>query len=64
MGAFGPKTHTLAFDDPEVIRADVYQNGQLSVAQNVTIFSNTIMKWRGECFMTTGTYLRREYGLS
>ncbi len=56
MMSFGPRSNTVAFDDPQVIQADVYENGELSLRQNVTIFSNTIMKWRGECFVTTGLF--------
>jgi len=56
MAALNPKSHGVAFEDPQVIRADVYKNGVLSSGQNVSIFSNTMMKWRGECFLTTGNF--------
>ncbi len=56
MAALNPKSHGVAFEDPQVIRADVYENGVLSSGQNVSIFSNTMMKWRGECFLTTGNF--------
>ena len=56
MGAFSPKSNSVVFEEPQVIKADVYENGELVAAQNVSIFSNTMMKWRGECFITTGSF--------
>jgi hypothetical protein len=58
MAVFSPKTHGIAFEEPQVIRADLVENGNVTaVDQDVTIFSNTMMKWRGECFITTGNGL-------
>ena len=57
MAVFSPKTHGVAFEDPQVIRADLVENGNVTAQdQDVTIFSNTMMKWRGECFITTGIF--------
>ena len=57
MIAFNPQTQGVAFDDPPVIKVDVVENGNITANQTVTLFSNAVMKWRGECFITTGLNL-------
>ena len=54
MAVFSPKTQGMAFEPPQAIRAEVNVEGNWTEPQEIQLWSNTIMKWRGECFLTAG----------
>jgi hypothetical protein len=54
MAVFSPKTQSIAFEPPETISIEVAGEGNLTETNQIQIWSNTMMKWRGECFLTAG----------
>jgi len=54
MAVFSPKTQGIAFEPPQTIRAEINVDGNWTEPQEVQLWSNAVMKWRGECFLTTG----------
>jgi hypothetical protein len=54
MAVFSPRTQGMAFEAPQTIKAESNLDGNWSEAKEVQVWSNTVMKWRGECFLTAG----------
>ncbi len=57
MAVFSPKTQSIAFEPPESVPIEVIGAGNLTEITQVQIWSNTMMKWRGECFLTAGLWV-------
>lgn len=54
MALFSPRTQGMAFEPPQSIRTEIKSAGNWTEPQEIQLWSNAVMKWRGECFLTTG----------